>query len=531
MSYSYRSGIGLVALALCNTANASPVISAKRLPSTGIVAATTSAFVRLVARQEGGEHHTDKSQLWWKILVIFVLTCITALVAGLTLGLMSLDPTDLRILKTAGSEKEKKAAEKIEPIRKLGHQLLVTFLVINAIINETLPILLDDVLGGGVLAILIATILVLVFGEIIPQAVCSRYGLQIGAFFVWPVRIMVYLVWVLAWPIAKLLDMLLGAGHGMMYKKAELHELIALHAKEGGGDLTTDEVMILQGTLGVHTKGVESVMTPLDKVEMLSTSTHLTRTELQQIILLGHSRLPIFSDERTNVIGILLVKSLILLNPDESTPVNSLPLITTVPKVNVGKSLFDMLNLFQEGASHMALVYDQITLVGIITLEDVIEEIIQEEIVDETDVFISNDQTERVERPAPNHLVHRLKPQLKRNWSLPVGAVGKNNATAGVDGVTHTGGDKKRPKKFMGRAAHRVGSDGGLVVVDKESGVVSRKKAGEVDRVQVAASNSAVDGSDRKMEAPSTVKESHETVAGETSILGGGLVSDPSDNS
>jgi metal transporter CNNM len=73
-----------------------------------------------------------------------------------------------------------------KPIRKNGHLLLVTLLLANVIVNETLPIIMDDVLGGGgVTAILASTVLIVVFGEIIPQSVCSRYGLVIGAFFAW----------------------------------------------------------------------------------------------------------------------------------------------------------------------------------------------------------------------------------------------------------------------------------------------------------------------------------------------------------
>ena len=73
-----------------------------------------------------------------------------------------------------------------KPIRKNGHLLLVTLLLANVIVNETLPIVMDDVLGGGgVSAVLASTALIVIFGEIIPQSVCSRYGLAVGAFFAW----------------------------------------------------------------------------------------------------------------------------------------------------------------------------------------------------------------------------------------------------------------------------------------------------------------------------------------------------------
>jgi metal transporter CNNM len=71
--------------------------------------------------------------------------------------------------------------------------LLVTLLLANVIVNETLPIVMDDVLGGGgITAVLASTALIVVFGEIIPQSVCSRYGLAVGAFFAWCVIFFIY---------------------------------------------------------------------------------------------------------------------------------------------------------------------------------------------------------------------------------------------------------------------------------------------------------------------------------------------------
>jgi metal transporter CNNM len=123
---------------------------------------------------------------------------------------MSLDATNLYILKVSGTEKEKKYAAKIEPIRKNGHLLLVTLLLVNTIVNETLPILfgwdlpyliiyrywlaiyIDALEFKGFSAVACSTILILIFGEILPQAICSRYGLQIGAFFAFPVQILIY---------------------------------------------------------------------------------------------------------------------------------------------------------------------------------------------------------------------------------------------------------------------------------------------------------------------------------------------------
>lgn len=61
------------------------------------------------------------------------------------------------------------------------HWVLCTLLLSNVVVNETLPIVFDSVLGGGWPAVVLSTTLIVIFGEIIPQAACVRYGLPIGA--------------------------------------------------------------------------------------------------------------------------------------------------------------------------------------------------------------------------------------------------------------------------------------------------------------------------------------------------------------
>ena len=74
---------------------------------------------------------------------------------------------------------------------------------------------MDQVLGGGVRAVVVSTIMIVIFGEVIPQAVCVRYGLAIGGACAPMVHFMMILFAPIAWPIAKLLDWVLGhdVGH------------------------------------------------------------------------------------------------------------------------------------------------------------------------------------------------------------------------------------------------------------------------------------------------------------------------------
>ncbi|KAJ3141918.1 hypothetical protein HK100_005572 [Physocladia obscura] len=365
-------------------------------------------------------------EYWSTMALIFCLVLLGGMFAGLTIGLMSIDETNLRILKRSGTPTEKIYAERIEPIRKNAHLLLVTLLLSNTVVNETLPILFGLVDLEGYQAVLFSTILVLVFGEIIPQAICARYGLRVGAIFAWPVRILIWILFIIAFPIAKLLDYILGHKDGVIYRRAELKELIAMHDEDHHGPLTHEEVSILRSVLELRGKTAENVMTKLDDVLMLSLDAKLDESTMAMLLEAGHSRVPVYNQFREDIIGVCLVKQLILLDPEDCIPVYK-SRIGRLPRVKKDTPLFEILHVFEDGRSHMAVVVDEVPLeeslpntivtasplwiasphaktqrrfstLGVITLEDVIEELIGQEIVDETDVYVSNNTKVKVGR-------------------------------------------------------------------------------------------------------------------------------------
>ncbi|KAB2015841.1 hypothetical protein ES319_D08G054700v1 [Gossypium barbadense] len=353
------------------------------------------------------------------LLVIFA-----GIMSGLTLGLMSLGLVELEILQRSGTIVEKKQVSAILPVVKKQHQLLVTLLLCNACAMEALPISLDKIFHPFV-AVLLSVTFVLAFGEIIPQAICSRYGLSVGASFMWLVRILMIICYPIAYPVGK-------AGKG--------------------GELTHDETTIISGALDLTEKTAEEAMTPIESTFSLDINSKLNWEAIGKILAHGHSRIPIYAGNPKNIIGLLLVKSLLTIRAEMETPVSSVS-IRRILRVPAQMPLYDILNEFQKGSSHMAAVVkvkgktkdlqfvddgerfdnhkvtnrnSQLTdplltkqdsvlvnvekssaiketmntlqcfsedtedgeAIGIITLEDVFEELLQEEIVDETDVYV-----------------------------------------------------------------------------------------------------------------------------------------------
>ncbi|KAJ8116633.1 hypothetical protein ONZ43_g4397 [Nemania bipapillata] len=333
---------------------------------------------------------------------------------------MGQDDIYLRVISLDHEEPQHKNASRVHHLLNRGkHWVLVTLLLSNVIVNESLPVVLDRCFGGGVAAVVGSTVLIVIFGEIIPQSLCVRYGLQIGGYMSKPVLLLMYIMAPVAWPTAKLLDWLLGEDHGTIYKKSGLKTLVTLHKTLGEVDerLNQDEVTIISAVLDLKRKAVEEVMTPMDDVFVMSEDSILDEKTIDQILDAGYSRIPIHqSGNPTNFVGMLLVKILITYDPEDGKRVRDFAL-ATLPETRPETSCLDIINFFQEGKSHMVLISEfpgeDHGALGVVTLEDVIEELIGEEIIDESDVYVDVHRAIRRAHPGPHARAQRRDLMVK----------------------------------------------------------------------------------------------------------------------
>uniref|UniRef100_A0A0D6R3G4 CNNM transmembrane domain-containing protein n=1 Tax=Araucaria cunninghamii TaxID=56994 RepID=A0A0D6R3G4_ARACU len=296
------------------------------------------------------------AKFWIYVLIVFCLVLFAGMMSGLTLGLMSLSVMDLEVLMKSGRPQDRKHASKIMPVVKKQHLLLCTLLICNALAMEALPIFLDSLVAAWC-AILLSVTLILLFGEIIPQSVCTRYGLAVGATMAPVVQVLVWICFPVAWPISKLLDFLLGKGHVALFRRAELKTLVDLHGNEAGkgGELTHDETTIIAGALELSAKTAEDAMTPISETFAIDVNAKLDRDMMNIILEKGHSRVPVYYEQPTHIIGLLLVKNLLSIHPSDEVPVKNVT-IRKIPCVPANLPLYDILNEFQKGHSHMAVV-------------------------------------------------------------------------------------------------------------------------------------------------------------------------------
>ncbi|KAJ4846305.1 DUF21 domain-containing protein [Turnera subulata] len=293
------------------------------------------------------------------IAVVGFLVLFAGMVSGLTLGLMSMSLVDLEVLATSGTPSDRTHATKILPVVKRQHLLLCTLLICNAAAMEALPIFLDNLVTAWG-AILISVTLILLFGEIIPQAVCSRHGLAIGAAMAPVVQVLVWICFPIAYPISKLLDIVLGTEDEPLFRRAELKTLVDFHGNEAGkgGELTRDETTIIAGALELTEKTAQDAMTPLSETFSIDINDKLDRDLMKLILEQGHSRVPVYHEQPRNIIGLVLVKNLLTVHPEEEIPIKNVT-IRKIPRVAETMPLYDILNEFQKGHSHMAVVIRQ----------------------------------------------------------------------------------------------------------------------------------------------------------------------------
>ena len=332
----------------------------------------------------------DLMPLWSRLLLFFILLSLSGLFSGLNLGLMSLDVSELVLLKRIGTDKERSFATKIYPLRKRGNFLLCTILLGNVLVNSTSTLILGDLLSG-IYAAFGSTILIVLFGEIIPQAACSKHGLAVGAYTRYITIFFMGLTSPISYPLSLVLDYVLGQEIAATYNRDKIRELM-----KNVKDLEENERKMISGVLDFNQREVKDIMTPLSEVFMLDVNSKLDFETIVKIQQKGFSRIPVYEASNDNVVGLLHFKDFTLLDPDDNMPVKALldHYNHKVEFCDTEDKLYEMFERFCLGEAHLAFVREVIhedekdpylKCVGIVTLEDVIEELVQEEIYDEFD--------------------------------------------------------------------------------------------------------------------------------------------------
>lgn len=302
----------------------------------------------------------------------------SATFSGLTIGMFSIGLGELERKMKEGN----KQAEKIYSIRKNGNFLLCTLLLGNVAVNSAISIVMSDI-ATGLVAASISTGAIFIFGEVLPQALFSRHAFNVGSRTTWLVKIFMFLMYPIAKPMSIALDFLFGKELSQRLNKRELELLLEDHVENG---IDSDEQRIMVGAMRFSDKKAIDVITPATMVFTLKAYTVLDESIIAKIKDEHYSRIPVCTDDRNHIIGILFAKDLLGFDTKSGKTVFDICRKDNLVLIDENYKLDSLLNKLIEVKAHMSFVFNQFgLLMGIVTLEDIFEEIITVEIMDESD--------------------------------------------------------------------------------------------------------------------------------------------------
>lgn len=325
------------------------------------------------------------------LLILFILLFFSGLISGSETAFFSLSPSDIDTLKTRGGKKDKA----ILLLLKRPKRLLATILISNNFINVSIVILstyitanLFDLQANALLVFLIQVVVVtsilLIFGEIMPKILANKEPVSVAILMVLNLKILIWIFKPLSNILVKstsFIDSRVGKkGHNMsMSDFSDAIEITSDHT------VTEEEKFILKGIATFGVKEASEIM--ISRVNVTGIDEKLSLVEVKEIVLKsGFSRIPVYTETIDNIKGILYIKDLLPLPVDKNTPHWQSLIRKPVFFVPENKRINDLLQEFRQKKIHMAIVADEYGgTSGIITLEDIIEEIVGD-ISDEFDM-------------------------------------------------------------------------------------------------------------------------------------------------
>ncbi len=325
-----------------------------------------------------------------EIAVLILLLILSALISGTEVSFFSLSQTDLDRLADA-SKKGNLIVKLLEYPKKLLATILITNNFINILIVllftsldffssintpiEYFGISVKPLYVQFVIEVVLVTFLILLFGEVLPKVYASRKALEFSSFMVKPMRILTIL---LSGPskiltsTTYIIEKRLGSA-ASNFSVETLSQALELTSE---GATTKDEQKILEGIVNFGNIETDQIMKPRIDIFALSDS-ETYQDVLAKIRKYGYSRNPVYKDSIDNIIGVLYSKDLLgHLEKKEFKWQNILREPFFIPE---NKKLDDLLGEFRERKNHLAIVVDEYGgTSGLVTLEDVIEEIVGE---------------------------------------------------------------------------------------------------------------------------------------------------------
>ena len=315
------------------------------------------------------------------LFILIILLFFSAMISGSETAYFSLNPIHINELEQSGTKQDLLVLSLLEKPKRL----LATILIFNNFINVSIVILstflltemfnlVDFPVVAFIIQAIVVTSLILVIGEIMPKIFATQKSVLFCNAMAKPLRSLIKIFYPISTILIKstsLIDKRVS-GKGHQLSRSELSDAIEMTTDDDEGE---KERKILQGIVRFGDIDVKEIMKSRTDVTAVDLETKFD--ELLNIILdSGYSRLPVYNDSFDNIEGILYVKDL-LAHLNENSDFQWQSLIRSAFFIPENKKINDLLKEFQEKKVHLAIVVDEYGgTSGIVTLEDVLEEII-----------------------------------------------------------------------------------------------------------------------------------------------------------
>jgi gliding motility-associated protein GldE len=331
------------------------------------------------------------SSLILYLFLVFLLLFLAALMSGSESAFFSLKPAETESLKKENTPKSKLILELISKPKELLATLLIIHNFVNVgvvilstfIMDQLIPTKPGTELTRFLLEVVGITFLILLTGEVIPKIFATRNSLRVVNWVAYPLNVF------RTTPPVSWIKVVLVKGSFFIQKMSkssvqvttdELEQALALTKEDSNSE---EDHKILEGIVRFGKTEACQIMTPRVEVEAIDAESNI-KDVLEFILDAGYSRIPVFKDSQDNVIGILYIKDLLPFL-DQSDDFDWKAVLRKPFFIPENKKINDLLQEFRKMKMHMAIVVDEYGgASGIVTLEDILEEIVGE-ITDEFD--------------------------------------------------------------------------------------------------------------------------------------------------
>ena len=327
------------------------------------------------------------SQIITKVIILAFLVLFSAYFSATETAFFSLNKIRIKSLAGEGNKRAKKVLKILDKIDELLSAILIGNNLVNIGATAIATVLFIDLLGedlGATVSTIVVTVVVLMFGEITPKSLAKNFPESFSMFSAPFISFCMVIFKPLTWFVSIWQKLMYKFVKNTDDRGVTEEELITMvEEAEQDGELDENESELIRNAIEFDDIEVEDIYT--SRVDLVAIDIEDTVEEIAEQFEKGFSRLPVYQETIDNIIGVLNQKDFMVMQKTKQTvsSVMAEP-IFVVPSMKIS----ELLRTLQSKKSHMAIILDEFGgTVGIVTLEDIIEELVGE-IWDEHDTVV-----------------------------------------------------------------------------------------------------------------------------------------------